>query len=299
MKKVKILGLTCVSLLIIFSLANVTNAQVPSYVGVNTGNTYIWAATADMNAVNNTMEGLIGAANWSMVYDMFNDMIENTIGVGLSNWVGVGLKVDVTNMTEEMPTWGSGPTPGVGLYVNMSVAYDPNDWILMMNQSWPEFPQFWIFDPAYMTQQSWHYYLGYGYIFHPKGLNYNQMATWMALNFTSMPPFGSPNMTVTGLGDGIRFTFLGSFLEDMANELSNGTFPITGLSDIVAEAKWNSNGVFSYASVAYGGLTLATIQLVAGGTEEIPGFVIPLVLGTMATAMICTIYIIKKKKRIL
>ncbi|MFX1480093.1 MAG: hypothetical protein ACFFCI_18390 [Promethearchaeota archaeon] len=295
MKKVKIIGLTCVGLLLVFSLTNVANAQVPSYVGVNTGDTYIWAATADMAAVNSTMNGLIGAENWTMVYDMLNGMVENGTGQSIGTFAGVGLKIDVTNMTEEMPftIYPFSQIPGVGLYTNMSVAYEPNNWTLLMSG-----PSFVILDPTYIAQDNWHWYLS-SYFFHPKGLNYNQMATWMALNFTNMPPFGAPNMTVTGIGDGIRFTFLGSFLEDMANELSNGSFPITGLSDIVAEAKWNSNGVFSYASVAYGGLTLATIQLVAGGGNEVPGFVIPLVLGTTVAAMICTIYIIKKKKRIL
>ncbi|MFW9865476.1 MAG: hypothetical protein ACFFEN_05190 [Candidatus Thorarchaeota archaeon] len=297
MKKAKIISLTCISLLLAFSFVNVANAQVPSYVGVNTGDTYIYAATADMNAVNTTMEGLIGAANWSLVYSMLDEMVYNMTSYQyhIGDLLGLGLKLDVTNMTEEQPTWGAG-TPGVGLYLNISVAYEPNEWTLMLNQTWPEFPMIWLFDPAYIGQQTWHYYLSYGYFFHPKGLNYNQLATWMALNFTMMPPMSPPNMTISSLGNGLRFTFLGSFLEDMIA----APFPIAGgISDVVIDAKWNSNGVFYYASLAYGGLTLATIQLVAGGANEIPGFVISLVLGTMATAMICAIYIIKKKKRIL
>jgi hypothetical protein len=296
MKKVKIISLTCISLLLAFSLVNVANAQVPSYVGVNTGDTYIYAASADINAVNSTMEGLIGATNWSLVYNMLDEMVFNTTKQHIGDLLGIGLKLDVTNMTEEQPTWGSPGTPGVGLYLNISVAYEPNNWTVMMSQTWPEFPMYWLFDPSPISMQNWHYYLSYGYFFHPKGLNYNQLATWMALNFTSMPPFGPPNMTISSLGDGLRFTFLGTFLEYMIRP----PFPIAGgISNVVIDVKWNTNGVFYYASLAYGGLTLATIQLIAGGVDEIPGFVIPIVLGTAATAMICAIYLVKKKKRIL
>lgn len=45
-----------------------------------------------------------------------------------------------------MPTWDG--TPGVGIYTDKYVKTKTTSWLLVHSDSWPSFPETWLFDPA-------------------------------------------------------------------------------------------------------------------------------------------------------
>jgi hypothetical protein len=92
MKKSKVIGLSIISTLLLFSVINMARAQTPSYVGINEGDSYVWLTTVNMASVNTTMNGLIGAENWSMVYEMLNEMAVNASGYEISDYLGAGIR---------------------------------------------------------------------------------------------------------------------------------------------------------------------------------------------------------------
>jgi hypothetical protein len=293
MKKGKLIGLSLICTLLVFSSINMARAQTPSYVGIDAGDSYVWLTTVNMASVNTTMNGLIGAENWTMVYEMLDEMAFNASGYQISDYLGAGIKADITSVTPEGPLFPG--TNGVGVFANISVAYEVDNWVLVANDSNPIFM---IADPAGMNATTFMYYLfpmGPP-LFLAKGINFNQVATWISAGFTGMPPFYN-NITVTGVGNGFSFTILGSFLEDMASG-SGAPFPIPTLGNIVATVRWNAEGVLSLATLVYDGLTLATLQLI-GNLEEIPGFIIPIFLGAGLIGLIGTISVVKRKKRVL
>ncbi|MHA1913814.1 MAG: hypothetical protein ACW986_06435 [Promethearchaeota archaeon] len=293
MRKGKVIGLSLICTLLILSTINMAQAQTPSYVGIDADDSYVWLTTVNMASVNTTMNGLIGADNWSMVYDMLNEMAVNASGYEISDYLGAGIKADISSITPEGILFPG--TNGVAVYANISVAYEIDNWVLIANDSNPIFM---IADPAGLNETTFMYYLfpmGPP-LFLAKGINFNQVATWISAGLTGMPPLYN-NITITGVGDGFRFTILGDFLEDMASG-SGAPFPIPTLGNIVATVRWNANGVLSLATLAYDGLTLVTLQLI-GNLEEIPGYMLPILLGASIIGLIGTISIVKRKKRVL
>ncbi len=293
MKKGKVIGLSLICTLLIFSTINMARAQTPSYVGISEGDSYVWLTTVNMASVNTTMNGLIGADNWSMTYDMLNEMAKNASGYEISDYLGAGIKADISVITPETPLW-PGAT-GVGVFTNISVAYEIDNWVLVANDSDPTFM---IADPAGLNETTFMYYLfpmGPP-LFLAKGINFNQVATWIGAGLTGVPPIYN-NITVTGVGNGFTFTILGAFLEDMAAG-SGAPFPIPTLGNIVVTVRWNPNGILNLATFAYDGLTIATLQLI-GNLEEIPGFIIPIFLGAGMIGLIGTISVVRRKKRVL
>ncbi|MFX0105303.1 MAG: hypothetical protein ACFE75_07425 [Candidatus Hodarchaeota archaeon] len=297
MKKAKIVGLSLLSALLLCSFINISHAA-PTYVGINTGNSYIWIASPNMANLNATAINLMGEANWTIAYVMLNQMIENMTGFGIDDFLGVGMSAVITNMTEEMPTFPG--ANGVGVYADIAFSYQPNNWTTILNTTYPDFPPIWLIDPAVINNTNFMYYMGMAGgvppLFISKGLPFASIATWMNALYATMPPVYS-NMTLSGLPDGFQFTILGEFLEWSMNE-SGTPFPISGLGNIVGTAKWNANGVLSYGSVSYGGLILATIELVPEA-EIIPGYMIPVILGVSIFAVVSIISIIRRKKHII
>jgi hypothetical protein len=66
------------------------------------------------------------------------------------------------------------------------------------------------------------------------------------------------------------------------------------LIDAIFTIRWNSNGVLDYGDVKYGGLTLATAQLVPS-EDLIPGFEIATLIGVSIISLLAIIYIQRKK----
>ena len=124
MKKGKIIGISLLSALIAFSFINTTTAA-PTYVGVTTGNTYTWVASVDMASVNGTAIALLGAENWTLIYEILDEMIENSTGMTISTFLAAGLKAEITNVTVEMPFPLPSPNPSfpaVGIFYDMSLS---------------------------------------------------------------------------------------------------------------------------------------------------------------------------------
>jgi len=292
MKKGKIVGLSLLSALLVFSFINISHAA-PSYVGINTGDSYIWTATTNMENINATAIAIFGAANWSLAYMMLDLMLENITGFGLDEFFGVAIKALITNVTDELPLLPG--VNGVGVFGELSVALAPNNWTVMND---PLDPIAVILDPTNINSTNFMYYIGMGGypLFLPKGFPFTSVAPWMNAAFAGMPPVYS-NITFSGLTDGFEITILGDFLEWTINA-SGAPFPIPSLGNFIATAQWNENGVLKYASIEYASLVLAEFTL-APFEGEIPGYIIPVSLGVGTIAVVSIIYIIRKKKRII
>lgn len=115
-------------------------------------------------------------------------------------------------------------------------------------------------------------------------------------------PFMNGNVTIQVHGNGFKMTLKAIYLEFLFN-MTGEPFEIGTLSDAVMTFRWNSNGVFDYASLAYGGLTLATAQLVTtdddvddGDEGLIPGYELVTILGVSLATFIALVYAMQKKK---
>ncbi|MFX1455447.1 MAG: hypothetical protein ACFFDB_08755 [Promethearchaeota archaeon] len=293
MKKSRIFGLSFVSLLLLFSLTNISNAAPPAYVGIKTGDSFNWVGTADMANVNSSAISLIGADNWTLTYNMLNEMIENETGLQIGSLLAGAARVNVKNITDEMPFY---PFTGVGVYAEILVSYEPGLWMNLTDGSYPSMV---ILNPAGLNASNYHYLMEAS-LFLPKGIDFSQLATWINANVSSIDPGILPlynNLTVSALADGLKVTVLGDFFEWLLVNMS-APFPIPTIGDVELQVKWNENGVFSFAQLTYGGLALVTAQLIPG-SGEIPGFVMPIFLGASAIALVGAISIIRRKKRII
>ena len=74
---------------------------------------------------------------------------------------------------------------------------------------------------------------------------------------------------------------------------SGAPFDLGTLGDAVFNVRWNSNGVFEYGSLEYGGLTIASIKLIP--SDSIPGFEIATILGVSIVTVLAIIYVKRKK----
>jgi hypothetical protein len=295
MKKGKFVGISLIGILIAFSFVNTTTAAPPSYVGVSTGNTYNWIASVDMASANATAISLVGAENWTLTYNIINDMLKNETGMEIPMILGAALRVEIINVTDEVSLSLPPPHPAFpasGIMYNLSTALEPNVWsppLPMVNI---------ILDPVNMNNSNFMYFLFSGGppLFIPKGVNYNQVATWANTALAGYPPIYN-NITFSGLPDGFQITILAEYLEWGINQSLNGSslpFPMPAFSNVICTVRWNANGVLSLASASYMGLTLVSFVLIDEG--EIPGFAIPVFLGVSATTIIGIIYTIKRKR---
>jgi len=293
MKKSKIIGLSLISALLVFSLTNVSHAAAPpSYVGIDIGDSYTWIATANMANINSSAISIIGAENWTLTYNMLDELVFNATAIHIGSLLAGGMKASITNFTDEMEIYPG--ISGVGVFAEMNISYVPDVWVPMIDDSYPAFM---IVDPTDMNETNYFMMIS-NPLFLPLGINFGQMASWITSNITGLEPIYN-NVTITGLSNGFRATVLGSFLEWALANLFGAPFPVTNLDDVVVEVTWNSNGVLSSASLKYGGLTLVTAELLGAGADEIPGYLLPVFLGVGAIAIIGTISIIRRKKRII
>ncbi|MFX1313066.1 MAG: hypothetical protein ACFFHD_10685, partial [Promethearchaeota archaeon] len=211
---------------------------------------------------------------------------------------GIGLKVEITNITEEIPL-----PPGinaVGISMDTYISYKPDEWIIMMNSTEDPSLSGYILDPSSITIHNYVYYFQAMPLFIPKGLDFNQIATWINTNITDIE-FIYENITVTGLSNGFRVQILGEFLEWALSALIAAPFPIDNLNDLTITIEWNNNGVFSDASVVYSESELVSLELTSAETAngEVPGYNILIFLGISSVAIIGIIYIIRRKKGII
>ena len=292
MRRSKIFGLSLLSTLLIFSIANVSQAAPPSYVGVSKGSTYTWVASANMANVNATVISLIGQDNWTFTYAMLDDMVWNMTGnmYHIDNFLGAGFRLKVLNVSDEMMF--APIAPGAYIIGEMYGSYEPGVWT---NLTYGPSMIAALLDPTYVNNTNFMYFLGMGGppLVMSKGFPYLTVTPWLSAAMAGMPPIYG-NITFTGLSNGFEITVLAEFLEWGFNQ-SGAPFPLPTFSDVEITVTWNENGILDLATVSYMDLTLVSFKLIPG-EEEIPGFVIPVFLGVSAATIIGLISIIKKKK---
>jgi len=129
MKRKEKLALVIFSTLILLSFVDTSMAAPPSFIGVATGDEYLWVPTINMANVNTTGIALFGEENWTIAYDMLSELYENETGMDLGSFVGVGIKVAVKNVSDVITV-----APGIfasELTIDISVSAGLNNWSMV------------------------------------------------------------------------------------------------------------------------------------------------------------------------
>ncbi len=273
------------STLILISFVNISSAAPPSYIGVATGDEFTWVPSINMNNINSTGIALVGQDNWTLMYNMLLEYYENSTGTDFSAFAGSGVKLAVKNVSDEI-TVAPGIFAGL-LTVDISVSQGNNNWTLMANNTM--YP---IYDPNSLNETTIMAAFGGIPLIMAKETNY----TMMSVGFTSIiesNPYTAGNITIQTQGNGLKITLKSTYFDAMINT-SSVPFELT-LGDVVFNVRWNSNGVFEYGELVYGGLTLVSIQLTT--SDSIPGFEIATIIGVSITSILAIIYIQRKKHK--
>ncbi len=285
MKRKEKLALVIFSTLILLSFVDTSMAAPPSFIGVATGDEYLWVPTINMVNVNTTGIALFGEENWTIAYDMLSELYENETGMDLGSFVGVGIKVAVKNVSDVITV-----APGIfasELTIDISVSAGLNNWSMVVNNSVVP-----IYDPNSLNETT--IMAGFGGIplIMAKGFNYSMFTNFMSTEIAA-DPYLNGNITVQTQGVGFKITLKATYLSLMFNS-SGAPFDVGSLGDAVFNVRWNSNGVFEYGSLEYGGLTIVSIQLVSSD-DSIPGFEIATIMGVSIVTVLAIIYIKRKK----
>lgn len=285
MKRKEKLALVIFSTLILLSFVDTSMAAPPSFIGVATGDEYLWVPTINMANVNTTGIALFGEENWTIAYDMLSELYKNETGMDLGSFVGVGIKVAVKNVSDVITV-----APGIfasELTIDISVSAGLNNWSLVVNNSVVP-----IYDPNSLNETT--IMAGFGGIplIMAKGFNYSMFTNFMSTEIAA-DPYLNGNITVQTQGVGFKITLKANYLSLMFNS-SGAPFDVGSLGDAVFNVRWNSNGVFEYGSLEYGGLTIVSIQLVSSD-DSIPGFEIATIMGVSIVTVLAIIYIKRKK----
>ena len=285
MKRKEKLALVIFSTLILLSFVDTSMAAPPSFIGVATGDEYLWVPTINMVNVNTTGIALFGEENWTIAYDMLSELYENETGMDLGSFVGVGIKVAVKNVSDVITV-----APGIfasELTIDISVSAGLNNWSMVVNNSVVP-----IYDPNSLNETTIMAGFGGNPLIMAKGFNYSMFTNFMSTEIAA-DPYLNGNITVQTQGVGFKITLKANYLSLMFNS-SGAPFDVGSLGDAVFNTRWNSNGVFEYGSLEYGGLTIASIQLVSSD-DSIPGFEIATIMGVSIVTVLAIIYIKRKK----
>ena len=286
MKRKEKLAIALFSTLIFLSFANASMAAPPSYIGVVTGDEFVWVPTLNMANVNTTMIGLIGEENWTIAYDMILELYTNGTGMDFSSFSGAGIKLLVKSVSDQITV-----APGIfasDLTVDIHVSAGQNNWTLVANNTMIQ-----IYDPNSLNETTIMAGFGGVPLIMAKGFNYTMFVNYVDTMITA-DPYMNGNITIQTEGRGFKFTLKAAYLESSIN-MTEMPFNFT-LGDVDFIVRWNGNGVFEYASIDYGGLTIVSIQLIP--SDLIPGFEIVTIIGVSITTIIAIVYI-KRKKNIL
>ena len=296
MKKKELITISLLSILVFVSFANVAVAAPPSYVGVKKGDTFIWKASLNMANINTTAIALVGEDNWTYFYNYALDAYENSTGMEFDFLTGAGIKAVITNVTDEMPhPYMMLPVNGSGIYFDVYVAYSPNNWTLVSEAAnMTIYPMIFLIDPSTLNETTFMYAFSGTPLFMPVGYDYSLAADFMQTMIAATPSTNG-NMTFEVNGNGYKITLKAIFLEWYFN-MTGLPYELGPFLDVEINFRWNSIGVFDYASLAYGGLTLATAQLVTADDGIIPGYEIATIIGVSITTILAIVYIKRKKK---
>jgi hypothetical protein len=272
-------------------------AAPPNYVGIKTGDEYIWTAKLNAENINATGVSLFGETNWTMIYSTLSEYWTNETGEPFSFLGGAALKIVFTNVSDEITVGFPTPTAkGSGIYFDMFVKYNASgDYEMVTNSSSSlEFnsPMSYLLDPSIINSSLWMWFFNYPFVT-SKGLDYDQITTWLQAEITADPMLNT-NMTVAKDGKGFKITVKGEYLEYLLySEIGPPPYPIGTLDDMEATVHWNDKGVLKDGKVFYGGLEFASFQL---GGGLIPGYEISIIIGITGASVIGIIYLMRKKK---
>ncbi|MFX0174869.1 MAG: hypothetical protein ACFE85_01410 [Candidatus Hodarchaeota archaeon] len=272
-------------------------AAPPNYVGVRTGDEYVWTPSLNAENINATGVALFGQANWTLLYSMLSEYWFNETGESFSSLAGAALKVKFTNVSDEIDL--GYPTPGTkasGIYYDMFVRYNASgSFEMVTNSSYNlenNLPMGYLLDPSIINSSLWTFFFNYPFVT-SKGLDYGNIATWWQAMITADPMLNT-NMTVAEDGKGFKLTAKGEFLEYLLIMIMGPPpFPLGTLEDMEATVHWNDKGVLNDGQLFYGGLEIASFQL---GGGIIPGYELSIVIGITGASVIGLIYVMKKKK---
>ncbi|TET03259.1 MAG: hypothetical protein E3J90_02045 [Promethearchaeota archaeon] len=288
MKRQQKLALALFSTLILLSFVNSSMAAPPSYVGVATGDEFVWVPTVNLANINTTGIALFGEDNWTIAYNMILDLYENSTGMDFGSFSGAGIKVVVKDVSDEITV-----APGIfasGLTIDIHTSAGLNNWTLVANNT-----VMGIYDPNSLNETTAMAALSGIPLIMAKGFNYSMITNAFNTMIAADPSLNG-NLTVQAQGIGFKITLLSSFLEAAFNS-TGAPFDVGTLGDVVINLRWNSNGVFESGSIVYGGLTIASIQLIPSD-DLIPGFEIATIIGVSIVTILSIIYL-KRKKNIL
>jgi hypothetical protein len=285
MKRNEKLAIALFTTLILLSFANSTKAAPPSYIGVSPGDEYIWLPSINMASVNATGVALFGLENWTLAYDLLLELYKNNTGMDLGSFVGAGLKLFVENISDEITV-----APGIfASALTIDLYYSPglNNWTMFINNT-----MIGIYSPNSLNESTISAAFGELPFIMAKGFNYSMATSALSALITADPNLNG-NMTIEMQGNGYKITLKSSYLSAAFNS-SGAPFDLGTLGDAVLNARWNSNGVFEYGSLVYGGLTIASIILIVADSS-IPGFEVITILGVSIVTIMAIIYIKRKK----
>lgn len=292
MKKKELFAISLLSILVFVSFANVAVAAPPGYVGVKKGETYIWRANLNMANLNNTAKDLFGADNWTLMYEMFMEYFENITGTEFDFLKGAGIKVVLTNVTDEMPhPWMTG-FDASGISFDEYVSYAANNWTLVYNSTMYPEPLIWLFDPNDLNESTIMMGMSGTPLIMSKGFNYAMFVSEYQ-SIIASNPYTSGNITITVQGNGFKIVYKAAILEYL---FEGAPFEVGTMKDAEVTCRWNSNGVLDKATLKYDGVELATAYLETEEVVWIPGYELVTILGVSLVTFIALVYTIKKKK---
>jgi len=288
MKRQQKLALALFSTLILLSFVSSSMAAPPSYVGVATGDEFVWVPTVNMANINTTGIALFGEDNWTIAYNMILELYENSTGMDFGSFSGAGIKVLVIDVSDEITV-----APGIfasALTIDIHTSAGLNNWTLVANNT-----VMGIYDPNSLNETTAMAALSGIPLIMAKGFNYSMITNAFNTMIAADPSLNG-NLTVQAQEIGFKITLLSNFLEAAFNS-SGVTFDVGTIGDVIFNLKWNSNGVFEEGSLVYGGQTIASILLVPSD-GLIPAFEIAIIIGVSIVTILSIIYI-KRKKNIL
>lgn len=270
MKKIKLLCLSIMGLLFLIPLINYSTAAPEDYLGVAEGDSYSWKLSMNANALVELVEDNGGTLDLAELEDVlflaeigsltFTAKVRDILpeDTMMVNGTLVTYVPVNTTLSASVPGYGS---EEIGTMV-IPVLSNETDYYLHM--------MFYLMDS------------GPAFLFAAYSLNWTKIVEDVNDLYGLSPLF--TNVTITEEPNGIKLV------------VPEGEFNATQ-QEIVLKLTYTDKGVLSYAGLTYGGVTVMSLTL-SGGGEEIPGYTLPIIVGTFAVVGIGLIYLIKKRNRI-
>jgi len=273
MKKVKLLCLSILGLLFLIPLVNFSTAAPGDYVGVEEGDSFSWKLSMNVNAITALLEDMGGSiaeledledmaalGSLTFIATVIDVLPEDAMFVNSTsvNYVPVN-----TTFSASIPGFG---TEEIGTLI-VPVFSNETDYYLHM--------MFYYFATTTISGE------GPSFVFAAQNLNWTKAVEDVQEMYGLNPMYNI--ITVTEESNGFKLV------------IPEGELDVTQ-KEIELKMTYTSKGVLSYAGFKYDGVTAMSLTL--GGDEgEIPGYALPIIVGTIAVVGIGLIYVIKKKNR--